>query len=155
MGFFGWGGNKPKQTNLQSVLEAIEHILQTAGVNLTESRQKNIEGIGWKFKQGSATIEIYLAEKAGKHYFQVLSPIMYVPQSGLLPFYRRLLEMNMLIASLKFGIYGDIVMVFHERPTDGLDYVEAMEIITEIAQTADEYDNALVHEFGGRLYQGL
>jgi hypothetical protein len=153
MGIFG-RRNKPRQDNLQAVSAIVERILHSAGINVAQSRMTDVE-YGWRFRQGSATIEIYATEKEGRHYFQVLAPIMHLPQSGLLPLYRRLLEMNLVATNLTFGVHTDVVYVFHERPIDGMDDQEAHDIISEIAQNADRYDNELVHEFGGRLYQSV
>lgn len=153
MGIFG-RRNRPKQDNLQAVSAIVERILHSAGINVAQSRMSDVD-YGWRFRQGSATIEIYVTEKEGRYYFQVLAPIMHVPQSGLLPLYRRLLEMNLVATNLTFGVHTDVVYIFHERPIDGMDDQEAHDIISEISQNADRYDNELVHEFGGRLYQSV
>jgi len=44
------------------------------------------------------------------------------------------------------------VYVFYERPIEGLDAPEMNSIITLVSQYADEWDDKLVAEFGGRLY---
>ena len=44
---------------------------------------------------------------------------------------------------------------FSERPLEGLDAVEANNIITLVAGYADEMDDKLVGEFGGRLYSRI
>jgi hypothetical protein len=110
------------------------------------------EGYGWTFKRGSATIEIYVTQQDSDGFFQVLSPILHVPASNLLPLYRRLLEMNLQLTSVAFGIYLDAVYVFSERPLEGMDAEEANAIINRVAEVADEWDDKLVAEFGGRLY---
>jgi hypothetical protein len=45
-----------------------------------------------------------------------------------------------------------VVYIFSERPLAGLDGNEANFIISQIAGYADDLDNQLVNEFGGRLY---
>jgi hypothetical protein len=49
-------------------------------------------------------------------------------------------------------VYLDVVYLYYERTIENLDAGEANEIITTIARYADELDNQLVQEFGGRLY---
>jgi hypothetical protein len=154
MGFFGRGRQQTQVSNKEQVAAHVERILQEAGIRLEEARL-NVEGLGWKFKQGSAEIEIYINNKDGKEYFQVVSPIMHVPQNGLVAFYRRLLELNLIHANLTFGVFSDLVYVFNERPLDGLDLGEARDIIAGVALNADSYDNLLVNEFGGRIYGGV
>ena len=46
----------------------------------------------------------------------------------------------------------DRATVFSERPLEGLDAVEADQIISTVAAYADEWDDKLVAEFGGRVY---
>jgi len=48
---------------------------------------------------------------------------------GLLPFYRRLLELNLQLTAAALGVYLDVVYVFSERPLDGMDSKEANSII--------------------------
>jgi hypothetical protein len=45
-----------------------------------------------------------------------------------------------------------VVYVFNERILEGLDAVEANHIIQMVASYADDLDNQLINEFGGRLY---
>jgi hypothetical protein len=45
-----------------------------------------------------------------------------------------------------------VIYVFNERPLEGLDATETNNIITLVAGYADDLDNQLVNEFGGRLY---
>ena len=108
-------------------------------------------GYAWNFWRGSALIEIYLTPEDWG-YLQVLSPIMHLPQSNLLPLYRRLLELNLEMTNAALGVHEDVVYVFHERLLEGLDAVEADVIVRRLAQYADELDDVLVEEFGGRMY---
>ena len=110
------------------------------------------EGYGWSFQRGSAVIEIYVNHQNDIGYLQVLSPIVHLPESNLLPLYRRLLELNLQLTNASLGIYLDVVYVFSERPLEGLDGNEANSIIDLVSAYADDLDDKLVNEFGGRLY---
>ena len=147
-------GRKPNpNTSLQEHARTVESILQALNRNPAEARISTGEGeYGWAFNEGSALIEIYLTDKGNRQYFQVLSPITILPIGGLLPLYRRLLELNLTLTNASLGVYNEIVYVYNERPLQGLDPVEADFIIKQIAQYADDLDNSLVDEFGGRLY---
>lgn len=131
---------------------AVENILQTLSINVDTARMDTEHGYGWVFQQGSALIEIYIAEQQGREYFQVLSPLFHIPSGGLLPLYRSLLELNLTLTNASLGVYLDVVYIFSERPLAGLDAEEANFIITQVAEYADDLDNTLVNEFGGRLY---
>jgi len=149
---FNRGRQHQSQSNLQHHAGTVEQILHTVGINPPEARMDTEQGYGWSFQRGSALIEVYLADQSGREYFQVLSPLFHLPAGSLLPLYRRLLELNLTLTNASLGVYLDVVYVFNERPLTGLDAAEANDIITQISEYADDLDNQLVNEFGGRLY---
>lgn len=151
--FFGRGEQQTDQTTgqFEGSLRAVEGILAAIGVDASAARMEVESGFGWQFQRGSALIEVYLTpEEQG--YLQVLSPIMHLPQRDLLALYRRLLELNLKLTNAALGVHEDVVYVFHERLLAGLDAAEADAIIRRLAQYADELDDALALEFGGRMY---
>lgn len=151
--FFGLGDKEPEEAAGQPALPlgAVESILAAIGVDPRAARMEVESGFGWHFQRGSALIEVYLTpEQEG--YLQVLSPIMHLPASNLLPLYRRLLELNLQLTNAALGVHEDVVYVYHERLLAGLDAAEADTIIRRLAGYADELDDTLAAEFGGRMY---
>jgi hypothetical protein len=155
---FGFGGrNQPRdpqnyENPIHQHARVIDSILAQIGLNPEDVRMKTDEGFGWSFRRGSAVIEIYLSQHGGTGYLQVLSPIVHIPTENVLPLYRHLLELNLQLTSAALGVYNDVVYVFYERPLDGLDANETNDIISKVAGYADDLDNEIVEEFGGRLY---
>lgn len=147
-------GRKPTtpENTIDIHVGAVERILTSMNVDPKTTRREIEGGFGWTFRQGSATIEIYINLQEEEGYLQVLSPIFYLPTTNLLPLYRNLLELNMKLTNAALGVFLDVVYVFNERPLKGMDENEARDIILMIANYADELDNSLVAEFGGRLY---
>ena len=152
-GLFGRRAKAEDQGDQQLALSArvVENILASIDVDPTTARMDVESGYAWNFWSGSALIEIYLTPEDWG-YLQVLSPIMHLPQSNLLPLYRRLLELNLEMTNAALGVHEEVVYVFHERLLEGLDAVEADVIVRRLAQYADELDDVLVEEFGGRMY---
>ncbi|NWF70265.1 MAG: YbjN domain-containing protein [Chloroflexi bacterium] len=130
----------------------VEQILKNIGVDPQAARMKTGRDFGWSFQRGSAIIEVYVTQQGTAGNLQVLAPLMHLPSSGLLPLYRYLLELNLQLTNAAIGVFQDVVYVYSERPLEGMDDVEANNIITLVARYADELDNRLVTEFGGRLY---
>lgn len=148
-----WRQQPPQQQGLlQQHVSTVENILVSIGIEPTRARMDTDNGYGWSFQRGSALIEIYIAQQEGREYLQVLSPLMHIPIGSVLPLYRRLLELNLSLTNASLGAYLDVIYVFNERPLAGLDANEANFIITQISEYADDLDNRLVDEFGGRLY---
>ncbi len=145
-------GRRPQASGREHAVQLVEQVLRTAGVDPAASRIPVQDGFGWRFTYGSAQVEVYITTKQETDYLQVVCPVMYLPHHGLLAFYRRLLELNMIVPNIRFGVYGDIVYLYAERTLAGLDLQETHEIISTLTRNADEYDNRLVAEFGGRLF---
>ena len=152
MGFGASANRNTTNFRLESYAATVQQILASMSVNVQNARLPTEEGYGWSFREGSAVIEVYIIQQGDTGYLQVLSPIMHIPQSGLLPLYRRLLELNLQLTSAAFGIFEDVVYVFNERPLDGMDAMEGRSIITLVASYADKHDDELIAEFGGRSY---
>lgn len=150
---FGRGGKAKDETSdpLATAARALEKILAQIGVDAAAARMDVEGGYGWNFLRGSALIEIYLSPEE-RGYLQVLAPIMVLPPNNLLALYRRLLEVNLELTNAALGVHEDVVYLYHERLLEGLDAREADVIIRRLARVADELDDALVEEFGGRLY---
>lgn len=106
----------------------------------------------WQFQRGTALVEVLLLNEGGKQFFQVCAPILHLPHDGLLRFYRRLLELNMQLSGAAFAVYRDVVYVVNERELAGLDDTEAHAMIDTVAGFADQLDDTLVAEYGGRLF---
>jgi hypothetical protein len=148
-----FGRKQTRTKTLEQHADTVENILEALGIEQTELDIEN--GFGWKFRRGSAMIEIYISEQERRGYLQVISPIMVMPETGLLALYRRLLEYNLQLTNASLGVYQDVVYVFNERPLQGLDIDEADTIITMVSGYADDLDDDLVKEFGGRLYSQI
>lgn len=149
----GFGRNRStSDARLQSYAALIQEYLRNNDIDPAQARLNVDTGLGWSYRRGSATIEIYITQDADAGYMRVLSPMLHLPEGRLLPLYRRLLELNLELTNASLGIHQDVVYVFSERPLDGMDHVEASNIITLVAEYADRLDNELVTEFGGRLF---
>jgi hypothetical protein len=146
---FGGRGTSP---HLQQYAAGVEQILLGIGIDPTQARMSTADGYGWSFRRGSAVIEVYISLRDEVGFLQVLAPILHLPTTGLLPLYRHLLEMNLQLTNASLGVYLDVVYLFSERPLEGMDSVEANDVINLVAAYADELDDQLVGEFGGRLY---
>ena len=110
--------------------------------------------VTWSIQRGSAAILISIAknDRGDSASLRAVSPLMSLPPDDkLLPFFRRLLELNGHgLVNASFGLVGDRVVVKSERPTAFLDSEEIEQIILHLSAVADTYDDRLVSEFGGR-----
>lgn len=142
----------PAPNGLDHYAAIVDDILRAIKVEPAQARLNTEQGYGWTFRRGSAVIEIYISEQDSRGYLQVLSPIVHLPSTNLIALYRRLLELNLQLTNASLGVFYDVIYVFNERPLDGLDANETNDIISLVATYADDLDNKLVSEFGGRLH---
>lgn len=145
--------NTPPEPNLAMLAARIDAILYALGIDPTQARMDSTaESFVWQFQRGTALVEVLLLNEDGKQFFQVCSPILHLPQDGLLRLYRRLLEYNMQLSGAAFAVYRDVVYVVNEREINGLDDAEAHQMIDTVAGFADQLDDQLAEEYGGRLF---
>ncbi|HEX2622285.1 MAG TPA: YbjN domain-containing protein, partial [Phototrophicaceae bacterium] len=110
---------------LQGFVESIEKILSMIDVNAGEARAHSLDGFRWLFPWGSVTVEVNVVQRGPQGFFQVSSPLVFVPDQNLEAFYRSLLDHNMEMTSAALGVHDNIVYVFSERPLMGMDTEEA------------------------------
>ena len=95
-------------------------------------------------RRGSATVGINVLEEHGVLLF--LSRIMSIPSEGREDFFQRLLELNFLVTSdAAFALDRDNGAVYLRalRRLSGLDYEEFEDLLSTMAQVADEWDDRL------------
>lgn len=107
----------------------------------------------WNLNQGSADVwmDLWYIELQERAYFQVMSPIMRMPQDddchkGL---YKELLQLNDKLFGVAFSLFKDIIWLKTIREADGMDEQESLNILTRVAHYADMYDDFLINKYGG------
>ena len=140
---------------LDTAKKLVEEVLERLGLDPAKVRGENgPDRTAWSIKRGSAAILVSVAksDRGDTAFLTAVSPIMSLPpDAALLPFFRRLLELNGHgLVNAAFGIVGDRIVAKSERPTAFLDAAEVEQIILQLSAVADTYDDRLVKEFGGQ-----
>ena len=107
------------------------------------------EGGYAQLQHGSATIGVNVLGEQGV--LMVFAPVMPVPALGREAFYRRLLELSFVAtadASFAINTQHDEVVVRCLRRLSALDYEEFGDIVATVGAVADQWDDALLGEFG-------
>lgn len=137
-------------SDLSQYYQMIENCIQSLGVNPATTRGQ--QPGSWRLVKGSASVYIdcWHIEREGRAYFQVMSPIMKIPESRKESFYFDLLSFNDKLFSCAFTLYKDWAWLKVIRECDGLDPNEAMALITRIGNYADQYDDMLKQHYEGQ-----
>jgi hypothetical protein len=148
-----------QESNYRSSIKMVETVIADLGIPVTETRIGEAEAPpgqehdGWVVMKGSAEIYVFLYRGEQDNFIHVYSPVMTVPERNLLQLFRRLLDLNGVgQMGVAFGLKGEHVVLSIYRSTTDLDTSEVQEMIINVGEHADYYDDILVNEFGGRRY---
>ena len=101
----------------------------------------------WSAYRGSALIFIEIFNMNNIEYVEISCPIMKMPSKKLLPFYRKLLELNFQLMGVKFFIKQDVLYLAVNRELKGLDSDELKLMVNRVSGNADKFDDILIAEF--------
>ena len=124
MGLFGSRKAAVKETTVKDCIQMIEGFFKKVGLNPNNHRLPQKDTVGWWVTRGSALVYIILAQHSESTTVRIVSPILYLPEDHILPFYRRCLEMNMDLVNCAIGAMDDRIALVSERPIEGLDQAE-------------------------------
>lgn len=123
-------------------------------IGLTKEQTYGAKNNNWLWKNGSASIEVYIQTikfESGtrRDYLRIFSPLLQVPANNLLGFYRHLLELNDLRLGVKLCIAPNTQTVYatYERDIRGMDYQELTTCIRDLELWADDLDDQLKAQF--------
>lgn len=144
---------------LEDYRQQIEHLLGSLGAEVTafqpEPGEEEPEEHLWMLGAGSATVFARLIwdGEAERGWFRVSSPLVHLPEKNLLPFYRRLLELNAQLPGVSLAAVRDHIELCGERPLEGMDPEEAKDLLKRVAACADKLDDMLQKTFGAPLWE--
>jgi len=142
MGFFG---KKEKVENFDHYKKIIESIIKEW--KLDPNKLYNPKQRTWSLVQGSVKFFITIFNLKGIDYIEIAASIVKLPDDNLLPFYRKLLELNDYYIGIKLSIKGNQVWLLGQRECKGLDKGEAKKLIDNVRLIADDIDDKLMKEF--------
>ena len=136
--------------NLQPYYDIVEKFIANLGVDPAGCRGDKPGQ--WNLVKGSAPvwIDIFYLENEKRSYFQVMSPICYIPDSNQAMFMQELLETNHQLFGVAFTKYRDVIYIKMIREVRGLDSDEASDMIFRIGNYADHYDDQLIQKYGAK-----
>lgn len=147
-------------TPLEAHCVQIRELLASLGLEAREvagsaGEEEELEQHVWMVGAGSATVLVRLIwdVKEEEGWFRVSSPLVHLPERNLLPFYRRLLELNSELPGVSLSAVHDVIELSGERPLEGMDGAEARSLLTRVAACADKLDDSLHETFGAPLWE--
>jgi hypothetical protein len=141
-----------RDANLKSSVEMVEGALIELGHIVADARvERDDSERSWHVEAGSASVDIHLIDAGPLWTLRVTAAVLTITgDTRRDELFRAVLEKNAAeVTGAAFAVAGETVMLVAERSTVDLDPSEVLEIVARVKKYADDYDDALVAEFGG------
>ncbi len=137
--------------DLSNYYGVVEECIGRLGVEPAQCRGEK-DG-QWNLKKGeiSVWIDLWHIELEGRAYFQVMTPILQVPEKNKEALYEELLSLNDSLFGVAFTIYKNWVYLKVIREAMGMDANEAFAMLTRVGNYADDYTNKLQEKYFSNL----
>ena len=106
--------------SIQDAILIVEEAIKCKGVDPSTIRIPPAEGVGWILPADRTALFINLSDHDGLAIMRITSPILFMPPEDLLPFYRRILELNAQAPGISLGMERDVVCVYAQQVLDGI-----------------------------------
>jgi hypothetical protein len=133
--------------NLNKYYQLIERCIANLGVDPLQCRGKKPGS--WTLNKGSIQVwvDIWYIERERRAYFQVMSPVMKLPDAGREELFTELLQINDRLFGVGFTLYKDTIWLKHIRETENLQESEIAHTLNRVGNYADQYDDLLKQKY--------
>ncbi len=135
-----------------SCAETVETVIYSLESEKAAVVWRTSEGHLWSFPYGSVPVFVQLTGESEDDTFKVWAEVMHLPESPerRLKLMGRVLEMNWAETfEANFALFGKRLVVVTHRTVADLSPGEISRSIALVATLADDWDEALIEEFGG------
>ncbi|MDZ4839906.1 MAG: YbjN domain-containing protein [Bacteroidota bacterium] len=145
--------NSTSTIDLQQVYKEVEEGINLAGVDATLCRTENDLG-QWNLKTGETEIWIDIYSSDEEHdYFQVMSPLVYIPNENRENFYRELLDLNYQMIGIHFVTYKEGVYLKFMKDAAHTQSSEVFAILSRFGKFGPAFLHGFVEKFNTKPLQ--
>jgi hypothetical protein len=126
----------------------VEEGIRLAGVD-PELCRSNQEG-QWNLKRGETElwVDLWYVEEENHTYFQVMTPLVSIPEENKEAFYRELLDLNYQMIGSHFVTYKDGVYIKITKEAETLTSDELVLILNRIGYYGEVFEEGFIKKFG-------
>jgi hypothetical protein len=136
--------------DLNQTSTLIEDFIKSLNVDPVACRGKNPGQWSLLYKGSTVWIDVFnFKETPDRWYFQVMSPLLKVPDKNQESFYQNLLEINHSLYGSWISKRGDWAYVMFLREAAGLDQSEVNATMDRVAHYSNDYHGKLKFKFEG------
>ena len=144
-----------KINTLEKASQIINEMLKSLGTNEKDASMEtdNKNMLGWAINVNDIIIYIYLFKGEDKNmYLRLVSPILKLPTTNILPFYRKLLEHNLYLHDIGFSVEENLILLMAQRRIDLTSLEECTYIVSFLAESGTKLTKELSEEFDAEIY---
>jgi hypothetical protein len=133
----------------------IEEGIRMAGVD-PELCRSNTEG-QWNLKRGETElwIDLWYVEQENHTYFQVMTPLVSIPEENKETFYRELLDLNYQMIGAHFVTYKDGVYVKITKEAETLTAEELVLILNRVGYYGEVFEDGFKKKFQAKKLEHI
>jgi hypothetical protein len=128
-------------------IQPIADALNRLGIDPAANLLPNSNGQGWGVPTDKSVLFLNLGEIDGQPSLRMTCPILFMPSQDLLPFYRKLLDLNSEMADIAFAMDRDTVCVVNQQALDGLNSLAIESLIRRMQKSVNVLADMLIQEF--------
>ena len=138
--------------SIESSLKTITEVLTKLGVDPTTYQLPDSNGKGWAVPMDKSILFVNLGEVDGQPSLRMTCPILFMPTQDLMPFYRKLLDLNSKLIDGALAMDRDTVYIITQQALDGLSSAAVEGLIQRTRKQADVLTDLLIQEFHSARY---
>lgn len=137
---------------IETSIDIIKIILKNLGIDPTSIQLLNSNGHGWAIPTEKSILILNIGEIDGQTTIRLTCPILFMPSQDLLPFYRKMLDLNSELADFFIAMDRDIVCLVNQQAIDGLNPIAIENLINRIRKSSNVIADIIIQEFNSARY---
>lgn len=139
-----------KIDTIDEASKLIQDLLSSLGTSHEESKMEmeSKDMLGWMITIGNVYVYIYVFRADDKKiYLKIVSPVVFLPEKNILPFYRSLLEANIYLNGFSVGVEKNLALILRVKRVEEVGIEEAKKLVEQTAKISLDMSEKLIDDF--------
>lgn len=133
--------------SLQEGIQTLGNALRGLGFDPATNQLPDSNGAGWAVPSDKSILFVTVSDAEGLVLLNITSPMLYMPPFDLLPFYRKMLDLNSKLLGASLTMDKDIVCLVTHQVLDGVSQSAVENLLQSNRKLADALSEGLWAEF--------
>jgi hypothetical protein len=137
---------------MDPMVQTVVSALVAMGIDPTASQVPDSNGLAWLVHDGKVLMVVAVVDEDDLPTLRLTCPILYMPVTELLPFYRRMLDINQQLSCAALAMDRDIVCMVSQQILAGVGPDTVRALLQQTLKSADRLGDVLFGEFPTARY---